>query len=398
MTEPAVLIEATEELEKCVQDLSGAEQIAIDLEFDKNFHRYGFNLCLVQLFDGNNCYLIDPLSRSLSISTLFPLLENRDVEKVCFSFDEDLRLLHSIGCFPKNLCDLDIVSRMLNYPAMSLTNLLNEALSVEAVSSSQKSNWFQRPLTERQLAYAADDVLHLLKLKQFFEKKIPNDTISGWIREENEYLNSLNYSDINHNEVVKERDMNNFSEFEWHIYKKLLYWRDGIAEKFNKPPFQVVENSIVKDLAKNPSGRIHWMSRRGIYKKLKTKEISDQVIQLLTDAQSEADELGLSKKKSAKKQLNSEEYREMMAEKRKVNRLKSTFFKPVKERVEKEYGQEFANYILSNRIISDIITGNNGQIKSYKIDLIEQIADDLNLDKESLQECLCFNGNGKGTS
>ncbi|TVR16155.1 MAG: ribonuclease D [Balneolaceae bacterium] len=398
MTKPAVLIETSEELEKCVQDLSGAEQIAIDLEFDKNFHRYGFNLCLVQLFDGKACYLIDPLSRSLSISTLFPLLENRDVKKVCFSFDEDLRLLHSIGCFPKNLCDLDIVSRMLNYPAMSLTNLLDEALSIEAVSSSQKSNWFKRPLTDKQLAYAADDVLHLLKLKHFFDEKIPDDTISGWIREENEYLNSLNYSDINHNEVVKEREMNNFTELEWYIYKKLLYWRDGVAEKYNKPPFQMVENKLLKDLAKNPSGRIHWMSRRGIYKKLKTKEVSDQVIKLLADAQGEATKLGLSNKKPAKKQLNTKEYREMMAEKRKVNHLKSTFFKPVKDRVEEEYGQEFANYILSNRIISDIITGSNGQIKSYKIDLIVQIADDLNLDKEPLQECICFKGNGFGRS
>ncbi|MCC5939939.1 MAG: HRDC domain-containing protein [Balneolaceae bacterium] len=394
MTNTAELIDHSEQLEQCVKGLQKSEQIAIDLEFDKNFHRYGFNLCLVQIFDGNSCYLIDPLSTNLNIELLFPLLEDNSVQKVCFSFDEDLRLLHSIGCFPKNLYDLDIASRMLNYPAMSLTNLVEEVLDVELVSSSQKSNWYKRPLTEKQLAYAADDVLHLLKLKELFDGKISSEKVSDWINEENESLNKLNYSNINHNEIVKEKDKNHFSEFEWHIYKKLLYWRDELAEKYNKPPFQIVDNNLIKTLAKNPSDRIHWLNRRGVYKRLKTKEVSDEIIQLLSDAQAEADEMGLSREKPAKKQLNSEEYKEMMTEKRRVNLLKSTFFKPVKERVEEVYGSEFANYILSNRIISDIITGSNGQIKSYKLELIEQVADDLNLDTQPLKECIRLNGNG----
>ncbi len=395
MTNTVELIEKSEDLETCTKKLQRYEQIAIDLEFDKNFHRYGFNLCLVQIFDGDTCYLIDPLSPDLDIKILFPLLENHSVQKVCFSFDEDLRLLHSIGCFPKNMYDLDIVSRMLNYPAMSLTNLVEDVLDVETVSSSQKSNWFKRPLTEKQLAYAADDVFHLLKLKRLFDEKISTEKIAVWIEEENAALNKLNYSDINHNEIVKERDKNHFTEYEWYIYKKLLYWRDKLAEKYNKPPFQIVDNNLIKTLAKNPADRIHWLSRRGIYKKLKTKEVSDEIIHLLSDAQTEAENNGLSQKKPAKRQLDSEEYKLMMAEKLRVNSLKSSFFKPVKEQIEKIYGTEFANYILSNRIISDIITGSNGEMKSYKIDLIEEIADELNLDTKPLKECIQLNGNRK---
>lgn len=395
MTVPIQLIHQSEELFKCAEKLQGAQQIAIDLEFDKNFHRYGFNLCLVQIFDGNYCYLIDPLSNDLDIEILFRVLENESIQKVCFSFDEDLRLLHSLNCFPKNLYDLDIVSRLLNYPAMSLTNLLKETLDVEAVSSSQKSNWFNRPLSEKQLAYAADDVLHLFKLKEIFDKKAESGEIKEWIREENQSLNELDYSEINHNEIFKEKDKNLFSEHEWYVYKKLLLWRDEVAEKFNKPAFQIADNNLMKTLAKNSGERIHWMSRRGVYKKLKTREVSDQIIKLLADARTEADDMGLSTEKPAKKQPDSTEYNQMMAEKRRVNLLKDTFFKPVKEKIEEVHGKEFANYALSNRIISDFITGSNGEIKSYKVHLISQIANELNLDTQPLKDCLSLNGRTK---
>jgi ribonuclease D len=163
---PIKLVINSAELKNCIDRLSSKAEIAFDLEFDKNYYRFGFNLCLIQIFDGETCYLIDPLSKKLNIIELFQVLENRFITKVCFSVDEDLRLLHSIGCFPANLYDTDIASRLLNYPAMSLTNLLMEILDVDPGESLQRSNWYNRPLTNKQINYAANDVLHLPELKK----------------------------------------------------------------------------------------------------------------------------------------------------------------------------------------------------------------------------------------
>lgn len=392
MTVPVHLINQSEDLKKCVAHLNSCKEFAIDLEFDKNFYRFGFNLCLVQIFDGLNCYLIDPHSRQLDIKLLFPALENNSIQKVCFSFDEDLRLLHSMGCFPKNLYDLDTASRLLNYPAMSLANLIQDILQIETDTSSQLSNWYKRPLTEKQMAYAADDVLHLLELKTVLNEKAEKGGLKEWIAEENESLNNLDYSDINHNEIIKEKDKTHYNEIEWHIYKKLLNWRNELAQKYNKPAFQVIDNNLIKSLVKNPEQRINWMRQKGIFRKLKTKKIATELSQLLAEALNEASAKKLSQDKPAKKPLNGDDYKEMQAQKRRVDQLKQTFFKPVKERIEELYGAEFANYVLSNRIITDFITGNNGEIKSYKIKLIEQIADELNLDKAPLRDCVRVNG------
>ena len=55
-------IDHQESFEKTIAVLASKKTIFIDLEFDKNHFRYGFNLCLMQIFDGENIYLIDPLS------------------------------------------------------------------------------------------------------------------------------------------------------------------------------------------------------------------------------------------------------------------------------------------------------------------------------------------------
>ena len=50
------LINKADDFQSCVDSLSQKSQFSIDLEFDKNRFRYGFNLCLMQIFDGKDCY------------------------------------------------------------------------------------------------------------------------------------------------------------------------------------------------------------------------------------------------------------------------------------------------------------------------------------------------------
>jgi len=386
MSEPIHLIKTTEDLKTCITQLGSCNELAIDLEFDKNFYRFGFNLCLVQIFDGNDCYLIDPLSRKVDIEQLFSLLEDTSIQKVCFSFDEDLRLLHSLGCFPKNLYDLDTASRLLNYPALSLSNLLEEVLGVDTGSSSQQSNWYKRPLTEKQKQYAANDVLHLLDLKKVLTKQAGSNGVKKWIAEENREYDLLDYSQVSNNHILKEKDKKGLNEVEWYIYKKLVYWRHDLARKFNKPDFQIAGKNVLMNIAKNPASVSDWQETKGIFKKAKTENYEKELKKLLDDAQGEAKQQGFSQYEPANKPLSDEEYRKMMAEKRKISQIKKEFFQPIKKRIEESHGSEMASFILSNRIIAEIITGTNGQLKNYKKELILGFADELQLDEAVISE------------
>ena len=78
-------------LQDVVIEISKADEFAIDLEFDRNRYRYGFNMCLMQVYDGNDCYVIDPLSSNIDIQGIFPVIEDPEIQKVVFAFGEDLQ-------------------------------------------------------------------------------------------------------------------------------------------------------------------------------------------------------------------------------------------------------------------------------------------------------------------
>ena len=385
MTEPIQYVNNKESLVDAVDQLNRAASISIDLEFDKNFYRYGFNLCLIQIFDGATCYLFDPINDDVDIEQLFPLLESDQTQKVCFSFDEDLRLLHSIGCFPTNLFDISLASRLLNDPPLSLTNILQEHLDIDTGSSSQQSNWFKRPLTQKQILYAANDVIHLFKLRDFIINRGEELGLSEWIKQENKLLDELDYSDVDHNDYIKEKEKNGLTEVQWHIYKQLLEWQNGMGKKYNRPAYQIIPKTYLVELSKDTRQLMNWNKTNGIFRKLKSDTYKQELLDLIKKAIDEASELKLSDKKPARRELTQTEHSEQLLERREIDRAKSELFKPIKEHIEQKYGNETSNFLLSNRLISDIVTGSNGKLPDYRKELFFNTAKDLSLDIEKLQ-------------
>lgn len=369
-----------EELSAFLNAIEKNTEISVDLEFDKNFHRYGFNLCLVQIYDGTTCYLIDPLSKELEIERLFPLLENPGICKIVFSFGEDLRLLHSLGCYPKNLYDLGIATSLLNYPQASLTNYLIEILGIESASSSQKSNWFIRPLTNKQKIYAAEDVYYLPQLKEQLDKEAAEKEITDWIEQENRLLEQEDYSKTENNSLYKEKDKNGFSELEWHICVELLRFRDNLAELHDKPPFQIFGKQVIEKLIKNPGVVTKWNNTRGVFAGVKNKRTQNKLEQILEEARNEAKNLGLSDSEPAYKKPSPVQMTEIREEQKQIREAKQNFFDPVKDLIERDYGKETATFLFSNRIVADIVTGRNGELLPYKKELLERYSKELGVE------------------
>jgi ribonuclease D len=376
------LISAQDQLNSAISRLESSNEIAIDLEFDKNYYRYGFNLCLMQIFDGKNCCLIDPLSNKLDIESVFPVLENDDIQKVAFAFGEDLRLLHSMGCFPKNMYDLDNAISLLNYPPASLTNHLDSILGVDTGKSSQMSNWYKRPLSDDQKKYAAQDVVHLLKLKKVLEKEADEKNISGWIEEENRLMGQLDYSEIDNNDFLKEKDKHDFTEREWLIYSRVMETREELAEKLNKPSFQIIQKEVIKKIAQDPDRLEDWTSTRGIYKRLRTSKMKEKLNDVVELAFKEADESGLTDDEPAIKSLSNAEKSLQRNQRERINLAKNEFFNPIKQKIEEDYGSEVSTFLFSNRIIAELVTASQPKIASYKYELLKKYADDLGLQPE----------------
>ncbi|MEQ9310438.1 MAG: ribonuclease D [Balneolaceae bacterium] len=372
-------ISTSGQLNDCITHLSQKSEIAIDLEFDKNRFRYGFNLCLMQIYSGDECFLVDPLSDELEIKLIFPILENPSIQKIAFSFGEDIRLLHLLGCKPKGIFDLSIASALLNYPPTSLTNLVMDVLSIDVGKSSQQSNWFDRPLNEAQLNYAANDVLFLLKLKDILSKKASENGIEDWIKQENVAFESANYENEDHNAFLKEKDKGDLTQFEWHLFSKLMEFREEKAEEMNKPSYHIIDKEYLKGVAQHPKRINDWQKIKSNHRRLKNGNIQNEVMDLLSKAMDEAEELKVSKTKKASNTFSNEEYKEFKQLQKRVEKAKKECFKSIQKAIESDLGKHTQTFILNNRLIKELVSGDTSNYLPYKKQLIDDYAEQLNL-------------------
>ena len=368
------------DLQQLASTLSQKSEFAIDLEFDRNRYRYGFDMCLMQIYDGEDCYLVDQLSGNLDIKTIFPPIEDQKIKKVVFAFGEDLRLFHSLGCFPRNLYDLDAATSLLNFQPASLTTLIKEVLDVEVNSSSQQSNWYKRPLSEDQKHYAADDVLYLLDFKKELNKRAEKKGVLEWIIEENAIFDQLDYSDEDHNNLIKEKDKNNMSVFEWYIYRELMEFFDSAAKKYNKPVYQLVNKKLVESLAADPQKIDKWQNTKGIFGRLKNDAFQKKLQKVLITARNKAEEQGLSKSKKASMTMSRDEYLAMRKESNRVNDIKNRVFSPLQDKIAEELGTHAKSFILPNRLAKEIIAAKAELVPDYKVQLFRKYGEELGLD------------------
>lgn len=138
--------------------------VALDTEFIRVRTLYP-KLGLIQLYDGDQLSLIDPLPIQ-DFSPFIALLANKAVLKVLHASSEDLEVfLHHFGQAPLPMCDTQIMASFLNFPnSTGLATLIQHYFQIEIDKGASRTDWLARPLSEKQLVYAAADVWYLLPL------------------------------------------------------------------------------------------------------------------------------------------------------------------------------------------------------------------------------------------
>src|SRR5436190_19566575 len=164
-------------------------RLGIDTEF-MGEGRYRSQLCLVQVAveeDGaQRVDVFDPLEGELDPSPLAAVLADPHVEIVLHAGRQDVALLRRVWRTEvRNIFDTQVAAGFAGRRAqLGYEALLNEMLGVRLRKSASFTRWDARPLSEEQVGYAREDVLHLLQLADALEERLSGLGRLEWAREE----------------------------------------------------------------------------------------------------------------------------------------------------------------------------------------------------------------------
>ncbi|MCY7292105.1 MAG: ribonuclease D [Ferruginibacter sp.] len=240
-----------------------------DTEFDRFYREYGFKLFLIQIFDGEICYLVDPLSIK-NLAPLWAVFQNEKICKIAYSCSEDVQLLKINGCHIKNIYDLQMVAKLCNHSSNSFSDLIKDIYGVSLDKSMQKSNWRTRPLNTAQQVYASNDVIWLLKLKDFFTAIAADKGVQQMIEEENKCCEEVTVTEY----AVKlsSKQTAKYSPYHQKILLNLFKIRDQIAKKYNMPPFYIVSDNTLEEIVDDKAAFINWPFKKGFCSRLLNDE------------------------------------------------------------------------------------------------------------------------------
>lgn len=170
--------------------LQAAKQtsIALDTEFVRT-RTLTPELGLLQLYDGHQLVLIDPLAID-DMSVLVKLLVNPSVIKVLHSCSEDLEaLLTALNVVPTPIFDTQFAASLLGLgQTIGYAKLIQMELHVELEKGESRTDWLARPLSKKQCRYAADDVLYLLPaFEQLYDRVVAAGKLD-WVLSESACL------------------------------------------------------------------------------------------------------------------------------------------------------------------------------------------------------------------
>jgi ribonuclease D len=259
-------------LEALAAGARAAGRLALDTEF-MGEGRYRTLLCLVQLAipEGGGAAeriaLVDPLEEELDGAPLAGVLADPEIQIVVHAGRQDIALMRRrFQTDVRNVFDTQVAAGFAGLGAQSsYDSLLSDLLGLRVAKTASFTRWDARPLSPEQLAYAREDVVHLLELAAELERRLAALGRLEWAREECEPLERS--SDERDVETIFARlpRIASLNASARPLARELVLWREQTAERQNRPVQSVLGDAALMEIAKRaPSSGAELERIRGV--------------------------------------------------------------------------------------------------------------------------------------
>lgn len=275
------LITTTPQLLEFCDQSRGHDFLGFDTEFvSENLYRP--LLCLVQAVTRDRTVLID----SLAVPDLSPFWE-----LVCGGVgnvvvhaarEEFLFCYRACGRRPARLFDLQIAAGFVgyDYPA-AYSTLVGEIAGNRIDKGETRTDWRIRPLTQRQMEYAVQDVEHLPALYQHLKKQLDARRRTAWYEDEIERWQTQMEETETEPAWMRLSGLSRFGRRSLGIVRQLSQWREKVASELNRSPRRILPDDLLIEIAKrSESDPARVKAIRGLQGRVSAKhlpEISSQI-------------------------------------------------------------------------------------------------------------------------
>src|SRR6185295_17894968 len=196
--------------------------------------------------------VLDPLEDDFDPGALADVLADPEIEIVFHAGRQDVALLRRVWeTDVTNIFDTQVAAGFAGRRAqLGYEALLSELTGVRLRKSASFTRWDARPLSEEQVRYAREDVLHLLQLAAALQSELSGRGRLEWAREECRALE----------DVSDERDadhifgrlprVNSLDPAQRAVARELVEWREATAREGDRPVPSVLPDAALVEVAK----------------------------------------------------------------------------------------------------------------------------------------------------
>lgn len=242
-------IDTQQGLNQLAKRLLNTDVIALDTEFHGE-KRYYPELFLIQIADKNRMFLIDPLA--VDIAPLAGVINAKTPIKVIHSATHDVEILSRVLKTDFNsVFDTQLAAAFLGYGHQpSLLKLIDDICGEYHAKGFTLSDWSARPLSEKQIDYALDDIKHLLYIYSHLSSSLKEKKRLGWYEKEfAERLNTSAPGQSLERTFRKVRSSGKIKKHSFPVLWALVKWRESTAQRLNKPKNYIIENHQLAGIA-----------------------------------------------------------------------------------------------------------------------------------------------------
>jgi len=239
------------DLAKLCARLTEAGRFVFDTEFVAE-ESYKPTVCLIQVATEEFCALIDPLA-GVDATPFWHLVADPNLQTLVHAGSEDLALCKiAIDKPAANVFDIQIAGGFVGwgYP-ISLSRIVRLVSHTTLHKSQTLSDWRRRPLTDEQIRYGAEDVIHILPAHRILTDMLRQRGRMAWVEEECRALCEVTApEDEGAQKLRRLKGSGSLTRRELAIADALIAERDILARQYDRPARTIVKDHLVVELAR----------------------------------------------------------------------------------------------------------------------------------------------------